>query len=1313
MPCSRNHSLALVFCCGVAGLAAGDAQAQGMTPLRVDPVLLGLPPVEKKPPPPARPAEASPERAQVKPVDAQSVEAKPLSADADARTEAEAAPTADTKAKKSAKPARASSAASPDQIPARAVAPAAAPVVAAPAPAPKPSQSSSPVVAAPAPRTREQEASSEARGSAGASASAPPAQQPRSVAQPAAPAGTGYPYQAGKPPAEKSMFGKIWDPVAQAYDKGALELYLPLVTYHVRSSYTKEQIDSYNERPLGLGVGRGYYNEKGNWEGVYFIGFQDSHSKPEYHLGYGWKTFWYPASDLRVGLGFTAFVFTRSDIAHYTPLPGILPLAMVGYKNFSLETSYVPGSNVFFLYGKWEFGKDGEKIGTPTPLPVPASPAPVSAYAMGPVQSSQPPLPWVPGTPVAKTAGASAPRSVASPTTTAQGVASKSGSTGATVASAGSAAVPLSSTGGPVTTLEALRVHPGLLGMPVLAGEPVPSARVQAAQAAQGAAYSPPVTLAGLDKGREDAWRAGRPPVLTFDSAAPVLPDGGAVSLSLRTDKTLEPIQSGGHAVPMFLTADQLIGVTDHEAEAFGDAEARQGRTVVNADRMTYWPVEDELEATGNVRMATGDDYMSGPHMRMKLGEQTGVFDEPEYFLKRESSFAKAERKKLEKGAKGSAIVSAAGAAGQMKKIQMSRPEEGSLMNVLGISSEEPEPLPLTEAHGNAERIDFEGENKLRIINGNYTTCKPGDPGWYLKADEIALDYDREVGEGKSGTLYFQNVPIFHSPWLSFSLNNQRKSGFLAPTLGTSSVNGLTLTTPYYWNIAPNMDATFAPRVYGKRGEQIGSEFRYLDPNYLGNIRGEYLAKDRLDSNNDRWAYSVRHQQNLGYGFSGNVNLAGVSDDKYFTDLASRSVLTSQRQLLRQGTLNYGSDWWSASVMGQNYQTLNPDPTQTISKPYTLAPQATLNARRPDFYQTDAAFFGQYTSFTHDTLDQGRRTVAYPSLSMPFVQPGWYVTPKIGQHITSYSLDRRTSTGPDSITRSLPVVSVDAGMTFERDTSWFGAKATQTLEPRLYYLNVPYKDQSQIPVFDSAVADFNFATIFSENQFLGYDRFSDANQLTGALTTRLIDPTSGAEAMRAMIGQRFYFQRQRVTLNSSQLATADQGKWQKSDFLTAFSGRVLPKTYVDAALQYNPHESKMERSSFGARYQPELGKVLNVSYRYASNAIASGALKNIDVAGQWPIWGGWSAVGRYNYSLLDHKPVETVGGLEYSAGCWALRLVGHQVVTTEGKTSSAIFVQLELNDFARIGSNPIDLLRRNVQGFGLANQPIADPVFGE
>ncbi len=926
----------------------------------------------------------------------------------------------------------------------------------------------------------------------------------------------------------------------------------------------------------------------------------------------------------------------------------------------------------------------------------PASPDRVPARAVAP---AAPPAAAVPVVP-------SAPAQTASPIVAAPASRSREPErTSAVRSTTGPAAA-----GGKVTTLAPLRVHPGLLGGATVAGVGGPAAPgVPTVQA--------PATLAGLDRGRDEAWRAGRPPVLNFPGEPLDLPDSGPAP-ALRGAKTLAPLRSGeGVPRPMFLAADEMAGVAEREMVASGSAEARQAGTVVRGDRLTYWPVEDELEAAGNVRLEQGEDLVTGPRMRMKIASQTGVFEAPSYSLKREAKWAAKERERQEHGVKGT-VVDASGQAAwqQTGGYRTSRPEPGSLMNVLGVSADEPAPIPTTEARGNAERIDFEGENKLRIVNGNYTTCQADDPGWYVRADELALDYDREVGEGRNSTVYFQNTPIFWTPWMSFSLNNQRKSGFLAPTVGSSTASGLMLATPYYWNIAPHMDATISPRIYSKRGVQLATEYRYLDYHYAGNLRAEYLPSDRQMEGDNRYGYSLRHLQNFGSGLAGSLNLSGVSDDKYFTDLSSRSVISSQRQLLRQGVLSYGGGWWTANVIGQSYQTLNPDPdpTQQIDKPYSFAPRIDLNVRRPDFYGADFAFLGQYTNFRHDTKTQGARTVAYPQLSLPFVQPGWYVTPKIGVHSTTYSLDRRTNTQwSESISRTLPIISVDAGMTFERETIWFGAQAIQTLEPRLYYLNVPYRDQTRIPNFDTAIADFNFAQIFSENQFLGQDRVSDANQLTAAVVSRLIDPTSGAEAMRAMFGQRYYFRRQRVDLDGQTIPGQTQDKWNRSDFLAAFTGRVLPKTWLDAALQYNPSDTRMERSSIGLRYQPELGKVLNASYRFASNQVTGGDLKNVDISGQWPIWGGWSAVGRYNYSILDHKPVETVAGLEYGAGCWAVRLVSHQVATLSGRTNTSFFVQLELNDFARIGSNPADLLRRNIDGYGLSNQPVADPVFGE
>jgi len=832
-------------------------------------------------------------------------------------------------------------------------------------------------------------------------------------------------------------------------------------------------------------------------------------------------------------------------------------------------------------------------------------------------------------------------------------------------------------TGGPVSALAPLRVDPALLG-------------------------APPVAVARSTGGTRTESPAGVSAAPTSELQPPLVaasgPRDGEVpadttpALALRSSSKMVPLPAKSEVPrPVFLSAQRLSGTTEREAVAEGAAELRKIGTVVDADQMTYWPIDDELESVGNVVLTQGDDVVSGPKMRLKLEEQVGFFEQPSYFIRRESVVTPDPARGVSSGMQ----------AGVQPGIQ------SGMLPATGFSSAAPL-RKTTEGRGQAERIDFEGVNQIRLKAATYTTCKPGNDDWYATAGDLKLDYDREEANGSDAAVYFKGVPILYSPWMSFSLNNNRKSGLLSPTFGSTSNSGLELTLPYYWNIAPNMDATIAPRLLSKRGMQLSTEFRYLDATYSGEARAEILQSDKM-ANRDRYAYSLQHVQNLGYGFAGTINYNKASDDTYFTDLSSRITNTSQTQLLQQGVLTYGGGgWWNATANLQTYQTLQPDRNNPVAEPYRLKPQLTVNARQPDFYRTDSSFLGQFTSFSHPTQVEARRTVLYPQIALPYEMPGWYVKPKIGVHATYYSLDRQALGTPDSLTRTLPIFSLDSGMTFERPSNWFGRDYTQTLEPRLFYLNIPFKDQSNIPLFDSGLADFNFAQIFSENQFAGQDRINDANQLTAAVTSRLIDPATGSELLRAMIGQRYYFSNQQVTLDN---LSSSQRVWDRSNFLAAFSGRVLPKVYVDAATEYNTIHGSMERMSLGGRYTPEPGKVLNVTYRFNSNAAAP--IKQVDVSAQWPIFGGWHAVGRSNYSLQDKAPIENVAGLEYNGGCWVLRLVGQRLATTSGTASSAVFVQLELNDFSQIGSNPLDLLKRSIQGYGRINQSTADPVFGQ
>lgn len=786
-------------------------------------------------------------------------------------------------------------------------------------------------------------------------------------------------------------------------------------------------------------------------------------------------------------------------------------------------------------------------------------------------------------------------------------------------ASVASTSVPRSSVA-TMRSLPLLQVDPALLGQPALARRAVAEAQA----AALSPANSPEQRIAAT-----------------------------ATDLFLRASSALTPLpKKSDEPRPVFVRANRIYGKNEIETIAEGDVELRKVGTVLTADKLTYWPADDETEAIGNVVLTQERGVVSGPKLRLRIGDQTGVFETPTYVFRQESR------------------------------------REGVVLTAIG--------------RGEAERIDFEGEDKIALRNATYSTCKPGNNSWYARVENLHLDYERQEGDGDNGTVYFKDVPILYSPWVSFSLDNSRKTGFLAPTFGSTSKGGFDLTVPFYWNIAPNRDATFVPRVFSKRGVQLSSEFRYMDSTYQGNARVEYMPNDQIRGIS-RHAFSWVHEQALAPNLFGRLNLNGVSDDYYYTDLSSRIGITSQTNLIRQGQLIYSQDWWNLQAQVLRYQTIQPNPSAPVPVPYQLTPQLTLNARQPDLFGVDAAMFGQYSNFSHPTNVEGQRTVAYPQLALPYVQPGYYITPKIGVHLSDYSLTRQVVGTPSSLTRSVPIMSLDAGMTFERETALFGRNVVQTLEPRLFYLNVPGRDQSRIPVFDSALADFNFAQIFSENLYTGQDRIADANQLTAAVTSRLIDPATGAESLRAMVGQRFYFRDQTVALNAGDPLRNNKN----SDFLAALTGKVLPHVSADAAVQYNMQNSQVSRFTLAGRYLPEPGKVLNASYRYTRDVLGQ-----IDVTGQWPIYAGWHLVGRYNYSIKEGRAVETIGGVEYDGGCWIARAVVQRFAATVDQPSSAVFLQLELNDFSRIGSNPLELLRRSIQGYGKINQSTSDPMFG-
>jgi len=746
------------------------------------------------------------------------------------------------------------------------------------------------------------------------------------------------------------------------------------------------------------------------------------------------------------------------------------------------------------------------------------------------------------------------------------------------------------------------------------------------------------------------------------------------------------------------IEGDRMEIYLDRSLKSIGNASIKRDEQNIYGDTIQYDVQNDELHAIGNAKVEFKDSSLWGPELRMKLGESVGEIKDASFKMRNQfanlPTTGSIRPDALNKQTFVDPNEPYAGAAQPLstQNIEDSTTTSASLTKHSG------------ESRGDAKAILFEGENKKHLTDARYTTCSAGNDDWYIKAKELELDDYTKTGTAKHATVEFKGVPILYSPWMDFSYLNQRKTGLLSPTWGTTSRSGFEVLTPFYWNIAPDMDATVATRYLSKRGLQYQGEFRYLDENYSGYNNLEYLEKDSI-TNETRYYARLKHRQSFGNGWSAGYLLEKVSDDKYFSEMSTRIITTSRVNLPQQANLDYSGEVWKFNGLVQKYQTLN-----GTSYPYEKLPQLTLTGN-DDVGLFNANLLGQWTKFDRNpsaiktvatasggvltTSVVGDRLVAYPSISLPIQKPYGYVTPKVGFHYTSYNLDRPGFTldgvngNYQSDTRTLPIFSLDSGLFFDRPMRVVKNQYTQTLEPRLYYVYIPYQNQSLLPVFDSADADLNLGTLFQENQFTGSDRINNANQLSLAVTTRMIDATTGEQRLAATLGQRFYFADQRVGLPGTNLRTGNT-----SDIVTAVTAKLLNKWNVDTAWQYDTNTSRTVKANIGTRYNPEPGKVLNMGYRYTKER-----LEQINVSSQWPLGIGWYGLGRWNYSLRENQPIEGLAGLEYDAGCWQARTVLQRVSTATANANYAIFFQLELGGLASIGANPMRLLQRGIPGY--------------
>ena len=693
------------------------------------------------------------------------------------------------------------------------------------------------------------------------------------------------------------------------------------------------------------------------------------------------------------------------------------------------------------------------------------------------------------------------------------------------------------------------------------------------------------------------------------------------------------------------VTAVESTGVDNQYFQAEGNVDVRSPSRQILSDWMRYEFDIDTIKAKGNVVIRSWQDLVTGPELEYRRDTETGFMKQPDF--------------------------------------------------VLG----------LYKGRGKADELLFTGPEKYRINRGNYTTCVGPSPAWHLEMGQLDIDESTGVGIARSARIYLGPLPVAWLPEFSFPLKNERKSGFLSATYGTSGNRGFDLQVPYYFNLAPNYDATLTPRIMTKRGVLFNGQARYLFETPLGTSvgqwDGEVLPKDRL-ADTTRDATNIRHTQIFTPNLTLAVNYNHVSDARYFVDLSDFVSITSITTLARDATLTYRNNDWVFVAKAQRFQTLQ-DPAALVLPPYDRVPQ--LSAESPAYKPfSDPRFELKLSSdvtrfeYPNAALPSGYRAYSYGTLAWKYDTPGMFLTPKIGLHATRYQLigefdDYRNST------RIIPITSVDGGLRFERNSSIFGNAFVQTLEPRAMLTYIPHRDQSQTPVFDTALADFNYQQLFSENRYTGQDRIGDTQQLSIGITSRLLDPDSQKERLRLVIGGRLYFGNQQVTLPNE--TARDRNS---SDLLISAQGRITDALYVETNTQYNAGEGQTERYAVGLRYSPERSKTININYRAIRELATSTGpvrVKQVDVAAQWPIYGGIYAVGRLNYSIADRRLTEGIFGIEYDGCCYVIRAVAQRLTTSTTTATNTFFLQLELNGLGRIGSNPLDVLKRNIPNYSL------------
>jgi LPS-assembly protein len=673
-------------------------------------------------------------------------------------------------------------------------------------------------------------------------------------------------------------------------------------------------------------------------------------------------------------------------------------------------------------------------------------------------------------------------------------------------------------------------------------------------------------------------------------------------------------------AAPMIIYAQQLDASNSQQGEMRGNIEMYRADQYLSTEHILFDPETEFVTVPGNMDYKDQQIWLRGTNAQYSFSEESGRFSQIDY------------------GLTGSS------------------------------------------ANGSADYIELTGGNHSQLYKLVYTTCPGEKPDWVLSASELELRHDKGVGVARGAKLKFKGIPILYTPYFTFPIDDRRKSGLLYPSFGNTNDNGFEFGIPFYWNIAPNHDAVLEPHLYTDRGFMLSGEYRFMTRRTGGNLKFDYMPDER-HTGASRYHYRFVHRARPWRRWRTELVADRVSDDRYFQDFGASLKQTAQQFLRSSATLNGVGRYWNFELMADDFQVID-ESVEPENEPYRRVPRLgfwmDLPLKRSGF---SFALDSELVYFDREFGTTGARFDFYPKLYWHHYSHWGFIKPSLGYRYTSYDLEHRTEPGDNSPKRSLPIANIDAGLFFNRVTQDGG---TQTLEPRLFYLYVPYENQEDLPDFDSGEFTFGFSQLFNTNRFAGADRQSDANQLSLALTTRTFTGDHGRELWNLSIGQIFYFEPQRVRLKE------DSGSFEDySPLITEFAWNPFHQFSTIAGLQYDWERSQLDVGSLGLRWSGKSGQRIGFEYRYRRQRV-----DQFDFRIFWPINESWRVLSRVNYSFAENDLLEIQAGIEYESCCWAVRTVLRRYLKNrDGDYRDGIFLELNLKGLASLGTRAQDLFR--------------------